>query len=264
VKHTNAVAMKHANLTPRYVDIATWLTVSAFGLAFVGLSTGGLIDLLDRTGQATAAPAATSRVSDDEARFPDQFQDDDPFARQLQDGQVVSPAQVPDGAALPGRAPSAVVARDGDYTPFVPTSIRLPSGRLAPIQPAGVHTDGVLEIPDNPDRVGWWTGGAEAGEPYGTTVLAGHVDSASFGLGFLSEMLKMRPGQELKLGDGKYGQRYLVETVQKIPKAKLTAKTSLFDQKLKHRLVMITCGGPFDRHTHRYRDNVVLVASPIN
>jgi hypothetical protein len=43
----------------------------------------------------------------------------------------------------------------------------------------------------------------------------------------------------------------------------LAAGTDLFDQDVKHRLVMITCGGPFDRHTHRYRDNVVIVATPV-
>ncbi len=254
--------MKHANARPRHVTVAFWLAVGAIGLAFGALGVGGLLDLLGGSGRSPSAQAAAGSDGDS-AHWPGEFADGSQVDGSLQDGQVVAPEQVPNGTALPGTAPSARVARDGDYTPFVPTSIRLPSGRLAPIQKSGVHKDGVLDIPQNPDRVGWWTGGAEAGEPYGSTVLAGHVDSASFGLGFLSEMLKMQPGQELKLANGKYGQRYVVQSIQKIPKAKLAAGSTLFDQELKHRLVMITCGGPFDRATHRYRDNVVLVASPV-
>jgi hypothetical protein len=182
----------------------------------------------------------------------------------LSDAPVVAPDQVPAGTALPGRAPVALLPRFGNYVSFVPTSIRLPSGRLAPIQPAKVHADGVLDIPSNPDRVGWWTGGAEAGDPYGSIVLAGHVDTASFGLGVLSEMLTMQAGQDLKLADGVHGQVYQVVSVQRIPKVKLAAGTDLFDQDVRHRLVMITCGGPFNTRTHRYRDNVVIIANPVD
>ena len=253
--------MKHANPTPRYVVVAAWLAMAALGLAVGAVGFGGLQDLFGGTGSGSVAQAATADDADS-ATWPGDDGSGD-VSGQLRDAPVVAPNEVPDGIALPGKAPAAEVARDGDYTPFVPTSIRLPSGRLAPIQPVGVHDDGVLQIPDNPDQVGWWTGGAEAGEPYGTTVLAGHVDSAAFGLGFLAEMLKMQPGQILKLANGKYGQRYLVQSIRKVPKARLAAGTTLFNQDLKHRLVMITCGGPFDRQTHHYRDNVVLTASPI-
>jgi hypothetical protein len=178
--------------------------------------------------------------------------------------RVVSPSQLPAGTALPGRAPAALLPKHGDYSPFIPTSIRLPSGQLAPIQPAKVLSDGALDVPSDPDRVGWWTGGAEAGEPYGGIVLAGHVDTAAAGLGVLSEMLRMRPGQDLKLADGVHGQNYRVDVVRKISKVRLAAGTHLFDQELKHRLVMITCGGPFDQRTHRYRDNVVILATPVD
>jgi hypothetical protein len=183
--------------------------------------------------------------------------------RALSDSAPVAPDQLPAGTALTGRAPTAVVAGVGNYTPFVPTSIKLPSGRRAVVQPAGVLGDGALDVPSDPDRVGWWTGGAEAGEPYGSVVLAGHVDIAGIGVGVLAEMLTMRPGQELTLGDGRQGQTYRVQTVRTVAKAKLTAGTGLFDQGHEHRLVLITCGGPFDRHTHRYRDNVVIVAAPV-
>ena len=38
--------------------------------------------------------------------------------------------------------------------------------------------------------------------------------------------------------------------------------TSLYSRRGAPRLVIVTCGGPFDRRTGRYRDNVVLTAVP--
>jgi Sortase domain len=265
VRHGNLRhIIRHGNARPRYLTVASWLAVSSFGLAVGTLGVGGLMDLLQ--GRGTGAPAAAaSRSMVDLAGVSSGVGVDGGADRaSLQDARVVAPDEIPDGLALTGGAPAALAARNGDYTAFIPTSMRLPSGRLAPIQPASVHADGSLEIPADPDRVGWWTGGAQAGEPYGSIVLAGHVDSAQFGIGVLAEMLTMRPGQELKLADGRHGQTYRIETVQKLPKAELAAGTDLFAQNVKHRLVMITCGGPFDRKTHRYRDNVVLVATPVS
>jgi hypothetical protein len=254
--------VRHASGPPRYVVVRTWLTATALGLALVGVGVGGVIDLASDRGAnrdvvLSAAPIAAGRTQSDGS----------PQGQSLgvlSDAPVVAPDPGPAGTALPGRAPVAQLPKFGNYVSFVPTSMRLPSGRLAPIQPAKVHADGVLDIPSNPDRVGWWTGGAEAGDPYGSIVLAGHVDTASFGLGVMSELLKMQAGQDLKLADGVHGQVYQVVSVQQIPKVKLAAGTDLFDQEVKHRLVMITCGGPFNPRTHRYRDNVVIVANPVD
>lgn len=223
--------MSHGKGAPKYVAASYWLVVTGLGLAIGAIGVGGRMeplvepqDVVGPVGRAVEAPVAPDPPVDGS----------DPKA--LQEGSVV--------------------------TAFKPTSMRLPSGRLAPIQQATVRQDGVLDVPQDPDRVGWWTGGAQAGEPYGSIVLAGHVDSADFGVGVLAEMIDMRPGQDLKVADGTHGQVYRVETIGKVSKAKLAAGTDLFDQRVKHRLVMITCGGPFDRRTHRYRDNIVMVANP--
>ena len=256
--------MRHGIARPRYVAVATWTAVTGVGLAVGALGVGGLMDLLVGTdgddppiGLAAKAPVSSAAPVDagKSGRTSDQ--------RRLREGRVISPSEVPDGVAIGGRAPAARKAQDKGYVAFEPTSIRLPSGRLAPIQRARVHSDGALDVPRDPDRVGWWTGGAQAGEPYGSIVLAGHVDSAVFGAGALAEMIDMRPGQDLKVADGKHSLIYRVATIRKVAKAKLTSETDLFDQDVKHRLVMITCGGPFDPRTHRYRDNVVIVASPV-
>ena len=255
----------------RSATVVSWLAVAGLGLAIGSVGVGGLLKTLVGPGADSVesgrpvmpAIAATTALGSP-SLVPSLSLGLGPGDGRtaLNEGRVVSPTEVPDGAALTGPAPAAREAQDTGYFAFEPTSLRLPSGRLAPIQPAGVQADGVLEVPPNPDRVGWWTGGAEAGEPYGSIVLAGHVDSADFGVGVLAEMLDMRSGQDLRLGDGKHGLTYRVESIRKVSKARLAAGSDLFDQNLKHRLVMITCGGPYDPKAHRYQDNVVIVAKP--
>ena len=58
---------------------------------------------------------------------------------------------------------------------FVPQRITLPGRAGAEVQPAET-VDGVLEVPENVQHVGWWDGSAYAGEAFGTTVIAGLLE----------------------------------------------------------------------------------------
>lgn len=146
--------------------------------------------------------------------------------------------------------------------PFQPTSVTLPSGNTAAVESVGVDGGGAMVVPVDPTTVGWWTGGALAGEPFGSVVIAGHVDSSTLGLGALAELMDAPAGAEVVLGDGKRQLRYRVVSVENIPKARLAPDFVPFDQRVEHRLVLITCGGAYDRSTHSYDDNVVVVAEP--
>ena len=180
----------------------------------------------------------------------------------LEESRAVAPEATPTGVAS-GRAPGALRA-GSQYPAFRPTALRLPSGRTAPIQRSGVRDDdGSLEIPDDPDVVGWWTGGALAGEPYGGTVIAGHVDSRRYGLGFLAEMRSVRTGQAVVLSNARRSVTYRITGVTSVPQARLAADTDVFSQSVPHRLVLITCGGPFNTETHHYTENIIVVADPV-
>jgi sortase (surface protein transpeptidase) len=89
------------------------------------------------------------------------------------------------------------------------------------------------------------------------------VDSLKYGLGALAELGRARQGDVIELRADGHRQRYRVTGIQKIPQAQLTSATAAFRQDVAHRLVVITCGGPFDRGRHRYLDNVVVTAVPI-
>lgn len=172
------------------------------------------------------------------------------------------PGVSPSESAAPA-PPPARLGREapGARTTFVPTSLVLPDGSRAPVEPAATR-DGVLEVPEQVDRVGWWDGSALVGDPYGSTVVAGHVDSAAQGLGVLAGLLSAAPGDVVTVeGDGGSA-RYRVSSVEAVPKAALATASEALDQTGAHRLVLITCTGRFDPLRRSYDDNLVVTALP--
>jgi hypothetical protein len=167
---------------------------------------------------------------------------------------------------LTGAPTPAATAKvpDSQTFSFIPTRLTLPSGDIAPVDPAGVSEDGVLEVPDDASRVGWWTGGALAGEPFGSIVLAGHVDSRKYGIGIMSELLAIEIGNEVKLDNGSDTRRYRVSAIEQAPKARLAAETEAFRQDVDNRLVLITCVGAYDYAAGAYPDNLVVIADEID
>ncbi len=145
---------------------------------------------------------------------------------------------------------------------FVPDEVLLPDGSSAPVRPA-VTRDGVLEVPVRVDRVGWWDGSAHVGDPYGSTVLAGHVDSSEQGLGVFAALLDAAVGDEVRLAGQGYTARYRVTEVEDVRKESLAPAGTALDQTGPHRLVLITCTGDFDPVARHYDQNRVVVATPV-
>lgn len=143
---------------------------------------------------------------------------------------------------------------------FVPTSIELPGAQRAPVDPASTQSDGVLAVPENVSRVGWWDGGSEAGDPFGALVIAGHVDSKTEGLGFFAKLRQMRVGETVTVSNGSYRTSYRVTNVRAVQKNALV--TGTFDQTGPHRLVLITCTGAYVHSKGGYQQNLVLTATP--
>ncbi|HVU76620.1 MAG TPA: sortase [Gaiellaceae bacterium] len=130
----------------------------------------------------------------------------------------------------------------------------------APILPSAIDlAGGVLGIPADVHRVGWWRDGAAPGDPHGTVLLAGHVDSASAGAGAFFRLAHARRGALVRLttaGGTRF--TYRVTAVRTYPKA--TLPTDVFAIDGRPRLVLVTCGGTFDADTRHYPDNVVVTA----
>jgi len=180
------------------------------------------------------------------------------FTSRFQITPTVAPPSVP-ASAPPGRigtpAPSQRVR-------FVPRQVVLPGGAKTSVLPA-TTLDGQLQVPAMAKRVGWWDGGAEAGDPFGSVVLAGHVDTRTEGLGFFARLLRVKPGEVVVLRGSGHTASYRVTSVESVPKDALATRSDAFVQTGGHRLVLITCTGAYDASRGGYEDNLVVTAAPL-
>jgi hypothetical protein len=136
-------------------------------------------------------------------------------------------------------------------------------GVVAPVAATGVDPDsGQLAIPADADTVVWYEHGAAPGDE-GSAVLAGHVD------------FNGRRGVFFDLGGVPVGSVVTVthddgtstafEVVDRRSHAKPELPTAeLFRREGESALVLITCGGEFDRAARSYRSNVVVTAVPLS
>jgi Sortase domain len=120
---------------------------------------------------------------------------------------------------------------------------------------------GVLDVPANIQRAGWWRDGASPGDKAGAVLIAGHVDSARRGAGAFFRLKNVSGGAIIQVtsGDGKT-RSYRVVSVREYPKAALPL--NIYSTTGAPRLVLVTCGGPFDAAAGAYRDNIVVTAVP--
>jgi len=149
-----------------------------------------------------------------------------------------------------------------DIPPERPVSLRLPSGTVLPVEASTTDALGQLSLPDDVGRAGWWRGSARLGDPFGAIVVAAHVDSFSQGIGPIAQLLGARPGDGLTLESRGLHHEFVVSSTRLVPRTELGTLAPLLAFTGGHRLVVITCGGPYDRELGGYRDNLVVVAEP--
>lgn len=175
------------------------------------------------------------------------------------------PPQAVVAPAAPQQGPAAAPLVEPPPGPSgaSPVQLRLAGRPVVAVDPVGVSPDGSMQVPDDQARAGWWTGGAAPGDPAGTTVLVGHLDSASGGLGAFAALLDLPAGTRLAVVDSTgTAHQYRVTGTQQVVKSDLSPST--FARDGSPRLVLITCGGAFSRVTHHYDDNVVVTAVPVD
>jgi hypothetical protein len=144
----------------------------------------------------------------------------------------------------------------------IPAGSRLRLSRLdldAPITHVGVM-DNVMQIPRDPQLLGWWTGGAAPGDAQGTTVIVGHINFAGVD-GALAVLPQARPGDTVVLSEAHHDLRYRVFAIRSYPKS-VGLPTDVFTRAGSPRLALITCGGEFNAATGNYEDNIVAYAQP--
>ncbi|MET9730209.1 class F sortase [Streptomyces sp. NPDC006458] len=134
-------------------------------------------------------------------------------------------------------------------------------GLSAAIEPVGVAVDGTAEIPRDPGRVGWYRFGPAPGEPSGSAVLVGHVDSRTGDLGAFAALFDVRAGDEVSVRRAAGPSvAYRVVARARVDKDRLPA--SAFARTGRPTLTLITCAPPFDRDRGGYRRNLIVTAVP--
>lgn len=145
-----------------------------------------------------------------------------------------------------------------------PVGVSVPSIDVAiPVEPVGVQDDGQMEIPPQAEIGGWYRYGASPADDEGTSVIAAHVDSiASAGLGPFARLQDVEVGDpvEVNLADGTT-RSFTVTEIRRSPKPSVQWE-DVFVRGGGQRLVLITCGGTFDRGAQSYSDNVIVTAEP--
>jgi len=145
-----------------------------------------------------------------------------------------------------------------------PVRIQIPSVSIdIKITPVGVEADGLMQIPENIQVAGWYRYGPWPSSETGSTVITAHVDSFDQGLGPFAYLKEMPADAEIIVttGDG-VDHRYRLESVQNIQKTQLPLD-QVFDRDGAPRIVLLTCGGQFDKNVRNYSDNVVAIANPL-
>ncbi|HEY2934985.1 MAG TPA: class F sortase [Gaiellaceae bacterium] len=145
-----------------------------------------------------------------------------------------------------------------------PVTVRIPSlGISAAVRPVGIDiTHGVLGLQPAIRRTGWWHDGMAPGASSGAVLIAGHVDSKRAGAGAFFKLHGAVRGSRVQVATADGGVfAYRVVSVRSYRKSALP--TSIYSRTGAPRLVLVTCGGPFDPADGHYRDNIVVTAVPV-
>ncbi len=166
------------------------------------------------------------------------------------------------GVASPLARSSVAAPPAVPVAPAAPVSLSLPTlGVRASVLPV-VNDNGTLGVPDDPAQVGWWSASALAGAATGTVVLDGHVDSAASGPGALFRLAALKANDPIMLSTDTGQLRRYTVTARRVYGKAGGLPADIFDQAGPARLVLISCGGPFDRTAGSYLDNIVVFAVP--
>ncbi|MBN9790953.1 hypothetical protein DMP17_20440 [Pseudonocardia sp. TMWB2A] len=146
--------------------------------------------------------------------------------------------------------------------PVVPAVLELPArGLSAPVDAVGTAPNGGMVVPDQVRTVGWWAPGVLPGGASGSAVIAGHVDSRTQGIGFLSVLPQLVAGEPVVVR-GADGRTAAYRVVARREYGKHDLPREVFRRDGDPQLVLITCGGVFDPAAGSYESNIVVYAVP--
>lgn len=146
-----------------------------------------------------------------------------------------------------------------------PARLVIPDLRVdATVDGVGVQEDGAMVIPAEGSSVGWYRYGSAPADEQGNTVIAGHVATPEDGPGALARLRDAEPGMRVTLTttDGTEHE-YEITGREAIVKKALPVD-QIFARDGRPLLVLITCGGEYDRELRSHLDNIIVTATPVD
>ncbi len=131
------------------------------------------------------------------------------------------------------------------------------------IRSVGTTAAGVLDVPDDISVAGWWRGGSRLGDPFGSVLVAAHVDSRTQGLGPFAELLSVPAGARIRLRSDSLSRTYEVRSRRLVPQGLLQDDSWIYDASGESRLTLVTCAPPYDASRGGYQNLAVVTALPV-
>lgn len=175
-----------------------------------------------------------------------------------------APTSAPSAPAPTASVPIQTGALTASTGPAAPSRVLIPSLDIsATVIAEGVEPTGEMALPEDVCQVGWYRYSVPPGSAAGSTVLAGHVDSAEQGEGAMFRLRQAEVGAIVSVLSIDGTQRdYRVVAREEFAKDTVPLD-DLFARDGQHRLTLITCGGQFDAATRSYESNIVVTAVPV-
>lgn len=155
-------------------------------------------------------------------------------------------------------SPTTMAANDEPVARPDPARVQAPSvGIDVTLDLLSMTANKELEVPKDPDRVGWW----RSTKRQSPIVLVGHVDSLT-GPAVFFRVRDMKRGDDivLTLSDGTT-RAFVVTSTEQV--SKNSFPTNSVYRSGTGELRLVTCGGRFNRQSRHYVDNVVVFARPM-
>lgn len=162
--------------------------------------------------------------------------------------------------------PSSGTETDVPFTPpsvvtvAAPVRVEIPALHAdSTLIPLGI-SNGQVDTPplERPEQAGWYTNSARPGQ-IGPAVLLGHVDGHGR-FGIFHGLQNLRPADHIVITRADGSQvTFSVQSVEKLDKDNFPFDR-VFGMVGNAELRLITCGGPFNRASGHYEDNIVVFA----
>lgn len=188
-----------------------------------------------------------------------------PVVRELPEDVSAPPAAdpAPSQEARPSSAPTSPGTDDGARAD-PPDQVRIPGLDLRlPVTPQGVTRQGAMALPESPSVLGWYRYGSRPADAEGATVIAGHVDSVTEGVGPLAGLAGLAVGDRVEVRAGRELVRYEVTSVSRVDKDEIDLE-AVFARDGRPRLHLVTCAGAYDAEAGGYQDNLVVAARRVD